>query len=502
MSSQRLVALIKAQIAKLPDRREGERRRLYARLKGSLGKLATNSDGVLDQERHRQMIEQFDTAIAFVEADYAADGPAPGPHPAAGDIPAEAAGTDFAAGAVAPSSRWRFPDIKVLCGCGAAAIVLDLIKPLANLQGAAFVVSLLAAIASTAALRLGLPYRSLLRGTQLASMAMAAVLLGLFGIELILPGEQPNGIIAYTVPGMAGVQKQPPVPGEPAEPIEDTARTTGTRAGQTQPEPKDLRDANDPVREPERVLAARGFSKDADGLVKAIAEQDMTAQDAFEILRILPTADALKAGLLSYPVSSKAFQNIAERIRRDAAKAWGKEIAAELRHFLPTPANNVLPLMPVRKLSCPGDSSFAGRLFSHALGELCGKEAQWIEACLTFLNRLYEIAGLSINANEVSLSYLPSQARVVAVSEMGRIDPGRDGLPDLRQSELLFQWDSEKTYKLFDLERKGSSRWGGTPPVFAACPRDGAVCKGTVTTFITSEGRFRFVAFENVTRVR
>lgn len=278
--------IVRTGVENLPENSEITRKQFYVSLREGLDRhTSTNPDAI----KHKL---ELDAAIASIEASFA-------PPATAFSVPDET-----------PKSPWHYALIKVLLGCGAFGAIVDILKPIANIEMAVATLCVLGVIFLTALMRAMPARRGLLNGFRTFCAGTVAVLVGLFGIGVILPDGAPNGVVAQAIPPVMELQQ---LISDLRAPIEQTAHNTGILVQQatgTNERLDRLTDASDPMEQSRQYLERRGYSSDDQGYIRAIIDGDDNAISAFTTLGMMLNAENLRAALLAVSTSPDRLRSL------------------------------------------------------------------------------------------------------------------------------------------------------------------------------------------------
>lgn len=343
MNQQQFEAVIRNKIETIGDG-EKQRRYIYAALREKMLALAAKSPG--ETERWRNVQAAFDAAVDAVESAYTAPaapsydaGPSPSDRePSAPIAPVTtenpSTGAPFRSPDDAPKTAAEYFWIKVAAGCAAFGGVLDFLKPIVDLQSPSVVVAAVAAVALTVAARL-IPGRAAMFGhVRNVSLAVAAAVIGLFGLQSQFPGNAPNGAIAEVLPGL--VQLQAAIDGLRA-PIEKIGQDTGRIAEATDQMKKQLEEM---AESSDRAVVAREivqrgeYQLDAESLYLAITTEHDNAELYFEEAGFSPSETEVDAMLTKAPVDGGKFNSVLAFYLNYGPVKYRRRVASDLEEFI------------------------------------------------------------------------------------------------------------------------------------------------------------------------
>jgi len=388
MDAGKIHGVLADAVSRLPDANPGARRALYARALQSIEKSCRREDGSLDEATYAVLKQRAEAAIARIEQERRAAESASSPKVAAG----EGASAGFVLPDDAPKSAGEYLWLKALGICGAIGTVIDFLKPLATLQSAAFFLSLLLAALCHAALRLDWSGTRWLKLGRLSGGLVAALMLGFFGMDSVMPGDQPNGLLAETFPAVAVLQSamlsdiQAGVGRveKATATIDATTRETNETATRIEQQTasiadnvRDMADASDPVKAARKAIVAAGFTPDLSGYVAAVASGSM-AQYQFVDLGLPVSVDEFEAALLRYRYDTPEFANFI-----DGPLVYDgrfRSVRAALNAVAVDPPRAVLDVSGIFQAACgQGGDSFLDKLYRFNLADQCRDRKAWLE---------------------------------------------------------------------------------------------------------------------------
>jgi len=388
MDAGKIHGLLADAVLRLPDAGPDARRALYARALQSVETSCRREDGSLDEARYAILKQRAEAAMARIEQERRAAESAGSPKVAAG----EGAAAGFVPPDDAPNSAGEYLWLKALGICGAIGTVIDFLKPLATLQSAAFFLSLLLAALCHAALRLDWSGTRWLKLGRLSGGLVAALMLGFFGIDSVIPGDQPNGLLAEAFPAVAVLQSamlsdiQAGVGRveKTAAAIDATTRETNATATRIEQQTasiadnvRDMADASDPVKAARKAIVAAGFTPDLSGYVAAVASGSM-AQYQFVDLGLPVSVDEFEAALLRYRYDTPEFANFIDGPLVYDSRF--RSVRAALNAASADAPKGVLDVSAVYEAACgQGGDRFLDKLYRFNLADQCGDRSAWLE---------------------------------------------------------------------------------------------------------------------------
>lgn len=400
MNQQQFEAVIRNKIEAIGDG-EKQRRYIYQSLRDKMLALAAKSPG--DTERWSGIHAAFNAAVEAVEKGYettpdstpadagpaTVDGRAAGPAaPTASASPAAAA--HFRSPDETPKSAAEYFWIKVVAGCAALGGVLDFLKPIVDLQSPSVVIAALAAIALTVASRLSPTRAGMFSTLRNVSLAVAAAVIGLFGLQSQFPGNAPNGAIAEVLPGL--VQLQSTIEGLRA-PIEKIGQDTGRIAETTDKMTKQLEEiaeSSDGAAIAREALRRAGHDLDADSLYEAIVSNDGTAF-YFEEAGFIASDSEVDAMLAKAPSDADKFEQVLGFYLNYGPAAHRRRVKGDLEGLLEF-AGRTKSLDPLFESVCDTSTPGVPAWVAARLSQSCDNLSRFFMDAVAILERNPEAA--------------------------------------------------------------------------------------------------------------
>ncbi|PPE79616.1 hypothetical protein C3941_10925 [Kaistia algarum] len=385
--------LLSGAVSRLPDSSEVTRRQLYAKALTSIENNCRRADGSLDEAMFQTMKRSAEIAAARIEKQFAVKNAATTPNSGPRSASAVEPPRRFAPPDDAPQSAGEYLWLKALGICGAIGTIIDFLKPLASLQSAAFFIGVLLATLCHFAMRLpGATGRRWLKLGRVSGGLVAALMLGLFGMEAVMPGDQPNGLLADTFPPIAALQTRMLNDiqaglgrvEQTTTAIDATTRETKASADRIEQQTasiaddvRNLADAADPVVAARKAIVAAGFTPDLSGYIAAVSSGSM-AQYQFVDTGLPISVEDFEAALLRFRYDTPEFSNfIAGPLVYDSRF---RSVRTAFNAVSSNAPKGVLDVSGIFQAACgQGGDSFLDKLYRFNLADQCSDRSAWLE---------------------------------------------------------------------------------------------------------------------------